>query len=99
MKRLILASLSTLVLTAVAAPQVRAIAPESSQNFVQQVINHNEELKQEQAQETRLQPEAVKQPMIKVKRIDLVSEDVAGTSIETPGFEYFERQYLDHHGS
>ena len=98
MKRLILASLSTLVLTAIAAPQAHAIAPESSSNFVQQVINHNEELRQEQAQEPQLQPQKVEQPMIK-SRINPISKDEKSILTETPGFEYFERQYLDHFGS
>lgn len=99
MNRLLLASLSTLVLTAIAAPQARAIAPESSSNFVQQVINHNEELRQEQAQEPQLQSPKAEQPMIKSHQTNSMGKGEKNTAIESLGFEYFERQYLDRYGS
>jgi hypothetical protein len=100
MKRLILASLSTLVLFAVAAPQAHALAAPSSDNFVQQVLRHNEDLQLEQTQVAQPNAELkVSQPMIKSYQMNSVTQNRKASSTEMPSFEYFEYQYFEHYGS
>jgi hypothetical protein len=95
MKRLISASLSVLVFSALAAPDVKAAQPATTEpNFVQLVLQRIEQAKEEQAQD-RVEP-AVNQPT-QVKVMTLKIEQPV--QAESPTFEYFEQQYLDRYGS
>lgn len=100
MKRMITAGLSTLVLTTIATSQVHAIATPDLNNCVQQVLQPNEKIDCEEAQKTMLKPAMViTQPMSQPQQEQPTNQVEDVSPDETLGFEYFERQYLDRHGS